>query len=72
MLVKVQPILKKIVALYVGLRMKVNKQKIDSNEELAKNLATSSSSCKYCKYEGSDCTDFTCYSGILQWLNQES
>ena len=26
---------------------------------------------KYCKYEGSNCDDVTCYSGILQWLNQE-
>ena len=54
--------------------MTTNREKLNqiSNEELAKNLATSSSSCKYCRYEGSDCTDFTCYSGILQWLNQES
>ena len=53
--------------------MTTNREKLNqiSNEELAKNLATSSSSCKYCKYEGSDCTDFTCYSSILKWLNQE-
>ena len=51
-----------------------NRERINamSNEELAEILAMSSRSCKYCKYEGSDCTDFTCYSGILQWLNQES
>ena len=54
--------------------MTTNREKLNqmSNEEFAEILATSSSSCKYCKYEGSDCTDFTCYSGILQWLNQES
>lgn len=45
-----------------------------TNEELAKILSMSSWSCKYCKYEGSNCHDFacSCHSGILQWLNQES
>ena len=54
--------------------MTTNREKLNqiSNEELAKTLATSSISCKYCKYEGSNCDDVTCYSGILQWLNQES
>ena len=54
--------------------MTTNREKLNqmSNEELAKILSMSSWSCKYCKYESFDCDDFTCYSGILQWLNQES
>ena len=54
--------------------MTTNREKLNqmTNEELAEILARSSRSCKYCKYEDFDCTDFTCYSGILQWLNQES
>ena len=52
--------------------MTTNREKLNqiSNEELAEILAMSSRSCKYCKYENSDCND-SCYSGILQWLNQE-
>ena len=54
--------------------MTTNREKLNqmSNEELAEILAMSSRSCKYCKYEDSGCYDSTCYSGILQWLNQES
>ena len=54
--------------------MTTNREKLNqmSNEELAEILSMSSWSCKYCKYEGSNCDDVTCYSGILQWLNRES
>ena len=54
--------------------MTTNREKLNqmTNEELAEILAMSSRSCKYCKYEDSGCYDSTCYSGILQWLNQES
>lgn len=54
--------------------MTTNREKLNqmSNEEFAEILAMSSRSCKYCKYADSGCYDSTCYSGILQWLNQES
>lgn len=53
-----------------------NREKLANmtNEELAEIFAMSSStkSCKYCRYKGSNCEDLTCYNGILQWLEQES